>query len=45
MKPAGIWMKGCQSHGPASRTQTVTFSSSLSREANTLPADPAPTMT
>src|ERR1044072_7246721 len=45
MKPAGIWMKGCQSEGPASSTQTVVFSSSLRRLASTLPAEPAPPIT
>ena len=45
MEPAGIWMKGFQSRPPASRTQTVTAGSSLSRFARMLPADPAPTIT
>ena len=45
MKPAGMWMNGCQSLGPASSTSTLALPSSLSRLASTLPADPAPTMT
>jgi hypothetical protein len=45
MKPAGIWMKGLRSGGPASSTQTVTPGSALSRFASTEPAAPEPTMT
>ena len=45
MKPAGIWMNGCQSRGPASSTATVVPGSSLNRLASTEPADPAPTIT
>ena len=45
MKPAGMWMKGLRSGGPASSTQTVTEGSALSRLASTEPAAPEPTMT
>ena len=45
MKPAGMWIQGLRSGGPASSTQTVTPGSSVSRLASTEPAAPAPTMT
>ncbi len=45
VNPAGMWIQGFLSGGPASSTQTVTPSSSVSRFASTEPAAPAPTMT
>jgi len=42
LKPEGIWMKGCQSGGPASSTQTLCPPSPVGRFASTPPADPAP---
>ncbi len=45
MKPAGMWMYGLRSGGPASSTHTVVVPSSVSRLASTQPAAPAPTMT
>ena len=45
MNPAGTWMYGCRSGGPASSTQTVAPGSSVSRCASTEPAAPLPTMT
>ena len=45
MKPAGMWIQGFRSGGPASSTQTVTPGSSVSRAARMDPAAPAPTMT
>ena len=44
MKPAGMWMKGFQSVGPASRTQTVCWPPALNRSATMQPAEPAPMM-
>ncbi len=45
MKPAGMWMNGLRSGGPASRTQTVVVPSAVSRLASTEPAAPEPMMT
>ena len=43
--PAGMWMKGLRSGGPASSRQTETEGSSLNRLAITAPAEPAPITT
>src|SRR5438045_7040077 len=43
--PAGMWMKGCQSRGPASSSRTRWFGSAERRCASTQPAGPAPTIT
>ena len=45
MMPAGTWMKGLRSGGPASSRQTETDGSSVSRLAITAPAEPAPMTT
>src|ERR1700744_2235590 len=42
--PAGMWISGCQSDGPASRKSTRRVPLALSRSASTQPAEPAPTM-
>jgi hypothetical protein len=42
--PAGMWMNGLRSRGPASSSSTRQRGSALSRLASTQPADPAPTM-
>ena len=42
--PAGMWMNGWRSGGPASSSATVA-PPSLRRSASTQPAEPAPTMT
>ncbi|MFO1287038.1 MAG: hypothetical protein U1F49_11195 [Rubrivivax sp.] len=43
--PAGAWMSTLRSGLPVSSRATVTAGSSLSREASTQPAEPAPTIT
>ena len=43
-RPAGMWMKGCQSRGPASSSRTLRAGSAESRLASTQPAEPAPMM-
>jgi hypothetical protein len=43
--PAGIWISGASSGGPASSSMTRVAGSSLSRAASTHPALPAPAMT
>ena len=45
IKPAGIWIIGCQSGGPASKMHTVCLPLADKRLANTQPAEPAPTIT
>jgi hypothetical protein len=42
--PAGMWMKGCQSRGPASSSSTLRRGSAERRLASTQPAEPAPMM-
>src|SRR5690606_9141411 len=43
-KPAGMWMRGCQSLPPASSSSTELVGSSESLLARTQPAAPPPTM-
>ncbi len=45
VKPAGTWIHGLRSGGPASSTQTRAALSSESRFARMEPAAPAPTIT
>lgn len=45
MKPAGRWIKGCRSGGPASSTAAVTSGSSLNQLVGTQAAEPAPSIT
>ena len=45
MNPAGMWIHGLLSGGPASSTHTVAPASSERRVASTEPAAPAPTIT
>ena len=45
MNPAGMWIHGLLSGGPASSTHTVAPASSERRAASTEPAAPAPTIT
>ena len=44
IKPAGIWINGFQSGGPASSKQTLYFPSALNLFAKTHPDQPAPTI-
>ena len=43
--PRGIWINGLRSRGPASISNTDIAGFSVSRDASTHPADPAPTIT
>jgi hypothetical protein len=44
VNPAGIWIRGWISLGPASSSKTEQLASSDSLAANTQPADPLPTI-